>query len=88
MNKYSVYVLLKNKKPIYVGCSQDVPRRIHQHKKLKDFDDYRIVKSYDTAKDAFSAENAILRYSTMFFEHSLKNEKDVSIIHKNIYKNG
>lgn len=88
MNKYSVYVLLKNKQPIYVGCTQDVKRRISQHKRTKDFDCHRVVKTYDTANEAFSAENAILRYSTMFFENNLKNAKDVNIIHENLYKNG
>lgn len=86
MNKYSVYVLIKDFKPIYVGCTMDVKRRIKQHQKTRDFDKYRVVKSYKTKEEAFNAENAILRFSTMFYPNNLKNAKDVNILHQNLYK--
>lgn len=88
MDNYSVYVLIKKGNPIYLGCTKDVKRRITQHRKNKEFDTYRVIKSYNNSKDAFQCENAILRFSTMFYPNNLKNAKDKNILYSNIYKNG
>lgn len=85
MNKFSVYVLLSNSKPIYVGTTQDVQRRLKEHSKKIDYDFHVIVKSYESKKDAFNAENAILRYESLFNCNNLKNVKDKSLSGKSIY---
>ena len=85
MNKYSVYVLIKEGSPIYVGCTMDIKRRVSQHRVVKSFDTYKIVKSYDNKQDADNAENAILRYEALFGLSDLKNKKDQSLSHTSNY---
>lgn len=85
MKNYSVYVLIKDSKPVYVGCTMDVKRRIKQHKSTKDFDSYKVVKNYNNSKDAFQCENAILRFSTIFYPNNLKNCEDKNILNRTLY---
>lgn len=87
MNVFSVYVLIKKGNPIYIGCTQDVKRRISQHKKNHSFDKYVVIKNYQNKRDAFNAENSILRFCSLFLEIDLKNSLDVSLTHKKLYIN-
>ncbi len=79
MAKYSVYALLKDKKPIYIGCTKNLKERIAAHKKNKKFDTCKVIKTYTNKEQAFSAENAILRYETLFGLSDLINKKDESL---------
>ncbi len=73
--KYCLYVLIKNKKPIYVGVTVNCEKRKRQHKlKGKDFDRLVIIKFYDTKKDALIAENSLIRFNGMF-NLGLENSK-------------
>ena len=65
-NPHSVYILIKDKKAVYVGCSKDVRTRVRAHRKSKDFDSHTILKRYKTKKEALTAENAIIRFLTLF----------------------
>ena len=82
MNKsisFSVYVLVKNKKPIYVGCSNNIKNRLSKHKLDKDFDEYIIVKTYSTKKEALIAENSIIRFISLFGDNDWVNAKDIQL---------
>ena len=63
---YKVYVLIKNDNPIYVGVTTNIKQRIENHKRIKDFDSYIIIKKYDDKKEALAAECGIIRYLSLF----------------------
>ena len=77
---YSVYILVKNKKPIYVGCSGNVKNRISKHKSSKEFDEYIILKKYKLKKDALLAENGIIRFISMFGGSEWINDKNIHLL--------
>lgn len=86
-NPHSVYVLIKDKKAVYVGCSKNVSTRVRTHRKSKDFDSHVVLKIYKTKKEALTAENAIIRFLTLFGEGDWYNaeyillsyERDIKI---------
>ena len=62
-----LYVLIKDKKPIYVGVTNDIKRRKQQHKQSgKAFDKMVVMKKYKQKKDAYIAENILIRYNGKF----------------------
>lgn len=79
--KFSVYLLIKDKKPIYVGCSVDIEKRIIKHKLTKDFDNYYILKQYDNKKEAYCAENAIIRFISVFGGNEWLNGKHITLVY-------
>jgi hypothetical protein len=86
-NQYSVYVLVNNQTPIYVGCTSDIEVRISSHRRTnKDFTDYVIVKTYDTKKDALIAENSIIRYLSIFINDDNVNGKFSDLSYLTMYK--
>lgn len=64
--QFTLYILIKNDKPIYVGCTSNLGRRIKTHRSSKDFDDYIVLKEYDNKYDALTAENSLIRFISMF----------------------
>jgi predicted GIY-YIG superfamily endonuclease len=70
---HCVYTLLQNEKPIYVGCTSDIRRRIAAHRRSRSFDGYIVVKSYDSREEALSAENAIIRFISILNDPSIEN---------------
>lgn len=70
---YLLYVLIKNDNPIYVGVTRNIKQRLKQHKKIKNFDSYLIIKKYEKKEDALLSENAIIRYLSLF-----KNENNLN----------
>jgi len=83
---HSVYVLIKDKKCVYVGCSKDVARRKRQHKKDKDFDSLFILKKYNTKKEALFAENVLIDFVTLFGnEKGYNKEKILLSYHRDFY---
>ena len=75
--KYHLYVLLKDNNPIYIGVSTNVKNRISSHKKDKDFSEVYIIKSYSNKKEAYAAENSIIRFNGLF-DIGLINAKHVT----------
>lgn len=63
---YIVYVLMLNGKPIYVGCCMNVVVRERAHRRLKMFDYLLPLKTYDNKYNALIAENAIIRFISLF----------------------
>lgn len=83
---YSVYILIKNKKPVYVGCSSNVKNRISKHKSTKDFDEYIILKEYTNKKEALSAENGLIRFVSIFGGSEWLNEKNIHLLIEGNFK--
>lgn len=82
---YSLYALIKDKKPIYVGVTVDVSKRKRQHYlKGKEFDRVVVIKSYSTRKEALIAENSIIRFNGMF-NIGLENSKFFNDEYFNIF---
>lgn len=73
--KYKLYVLTLKKHPIYVGVSCNVEKRIKNHKPIRQFDGYVIVKEYNDKKEALSAECGIIRYLSIFENQNNTNAK-------------
>ena len=67
---YHVYVLIKDSKPVYVGCSVNVKNRISCHKKTKDFSHYIIIESFNNKKEAFAAERMLIKYNSIFHNNT------------------
>tara|TARA_R110002020_G_scaffold115776_2_gene265907 strand:- start:39 stop:374 length:336 start_codon:yes stop_codon:yes gene_type:complete len=63
---YYVYVLLKNKKPTYIGLTTCVKHRISTHKKTKDFDSYFILERTNDKKIAMAVELNLIRYNKAY----------------------
>lgn len=69
MKRYIVYCLVKNGRPYYVGVTtkRRLRLRLKEHKAAKkDFDTHLILKDYKTKKEAFLAENAIIKLHSVF----------------------
>ncbi len=62
---YSVYCLIKDGNPFYVGMTSNIKVREKSHKIDKDFDYLFVIKNYQTKKDALIAENSILRFLSL-----------------------
>jgi len=83
--KYCLYVLMLDKKPVYVGISKNPFRRSLQHKiDGKNFDRYHIIKSYDNKKEALAAENSLIRFNGLF-DIGLTNAKHTQDVEKRIF---
>lgn len=78
MKKYSVYVLIKDGLPVYVGCSTNVFLRAKSHKKTKVFDSYYIIESFKNKKEALAAERCIIHFYALFRQHDWYNGENVS----------
>jgi len=78
--KYCVYVLIKDKNPIYVGCSGNLKTRLSNHKKLKDFDSHIVIKRYDNKKSALIAENSIIRFISIFGDGIWLNSLNIHLV--------
>jgi predicted GIY-YIG superfamily endonuclease len=63
--KYSVYVLIKDKCPIYVGVTTNIKNRIARHRIDKLFDGYLIIEEYHKKEDAFTAERSIIKFMSI-----------------------
>jgi predicted GIY-YIG superfamily endonuclease len=63
--KYLVYVLIKDKCPIYVGLTTNIKSRILRHRKDKLFDGYLIIEEFDKKEEAFTAERAIIKFMSI-----------------------
>ena len=74
--KYIVYLLLKNGKPVYVGCTCNLNNRLSKHKQNKDFDSHYKLKTYNTKKEALCAENSLIRFISVFGGDQWLNSKD------------
>ena len=86
MKKYCVYLLIKDKKPVYIGCSVNLKNRLKSHRLSKDFDSYIVLKQYNDKKEALSAENALIRFISIFGGEEWLNSKDFQLVLMGNYK--
>jgi hypothetical protein len=86
-NNYCVYVLIKDKKPIYVGSSSNIENRIKSHKVLKDFDEFFIIKKYETKEESLTAENVLIRFISLFGGKEWLNSKDKNLLYRGFFNN-
>jgi hypothetical protein len=86
MKKYYVYLLIKDKKPVYIGCSVNLKNRLKSHRLSKDFDSYILLKQYNDKKEALSAENALIRFISIFGGDEWLNSKDFQLVLMGNYK--
>ena len=78
---YSVCVLIRDEKAVYVGCTDNVSRRIKQHKSSKRFDKHIVMKTYDSKEKALNAENAIISFLTLFGDGNWYNSENILLSH-------
>jgi len=80
--EYLVYALIKNHKPIYVGCSSNLKRRAMDHGYNFDFDRVIILKRGMAKQKALNKEREFTILLSEFFDlaNILGNDKK---IHKN-----
>lgn len=71
--KYSVYLLLKDENPVYIGMSSNMKNRLCYHKKTKDFNYYVIIEKFKNKKEALAAERAIIKYISIFTPETIQN---------------
>lgn len=79
----SVYLLLKEEAVVYVGCSQNINRRIRKHLKDKDFDSFVEVDRFKTRSEALRNERILIKLFSKLIGSTILN------IHQNdqIYNN-
>jgi predicted GIY-YIG superfamily endonuclease len=63
---YYVYILLKDKKPTYIGQTIDLKKRMYTHKNDKDFDSYLILERTNSKEIALGIELNLIRYNKAF----------------------
>ncbi len=83
---YYVYILLKDKNPIYIGSTKNVLIRIKQHRKTKDFDKHYVLSHYTNKKDALIAENSLIRYISVFGDSKWLNGKNIQLVYDGFHK--
>lgn len=67
MRKYKVYALIRDKKPVYVGMTTSLPKRVEQHRKSgKIFEEVYIIESINDKKQALAAERTLIKFISAF----------------------
>jgi len=77
---WEVYVLYSGKKPVYVGCSENLEKRISQHKKDKIFDSYRVFYMSGSKQAALRCERFITDFVIDNYDHLIYNKQKRSFI--------
>lgn len=72
-SKHFVYALIKEGKPIYVGCCLNVKTREQAHRRGKTFDYLFVIKEYHNKEIALNAENAIIRFLSILQDKNILN---------------
>lgn len=91
---HTVYVLMLNGNPIYIGCCMNIVTRESAHRKLKKFDYLLPLKVFSNKYDALIAESAIIRFISLFEKgqflnglyHDIINKKTSQELYFNIKK--
>lgn len=73
--KYYLYVLYeeKSKRPIYIGLSCNLKKRINQHRKTKVFDAVALIESFDKKDEGLIAERALIKFFSLFKNENIVN---------------
>ena len=65
---YTVYALILNKEPVYIGMTSNIKLRINQHRKSdKTFDSFYIIESrISDKKQALAVERTLIKFISAF----------------------
>lgn len=73
---YRVYALISDNKPVYVGMTTNVAKRIEQHRKTgKVFTSFYIIASIKDKKEALQVERCLIKFISAF-GHEVYNAQD------------
>lgn len=84
---YYVYALIKDRKPIYVGCTCDVLKRVSQHKIKKEFSGYVIIEVFKSKAEALISERGIIKFISLQNNNENLNAKYDRFTDVTMYKN-
>ena len=87
---YYVYILVKDKKPIYIGVTKNIPNRISKHKSNKDFDGYLIFHESESKIECLLIERSIIKFNSFYISKEdilCDNKKYVNYLYKTTYLN-
>lgn len=75
MKKFHVYILYdtNTQKPIYIGHSGYIKRRVNNHRRYKFFDGVIILESFQTRDEALQVERNLIKFVSMFNIDSVVN---------------
>ena len=76
---YYIYILTKEKKPVYVGITLNYSQRIrtHRYNKKIDFDSYIVLDSYKDKKTALAVERSIYKGIFTFMNDTCMNKVNI-----------
>jgi len=79
--EHTVYALMFNGSPVYVGCCMNIKERELSHKRTKKFDYLIVIKTFSTKNEALICENGIIRFLSLFEGNQFLNSvfKDIVI---------
>ena len=83
--EHIVYALIKNKKPVYVGCTAKIDIRIKCHKRNKDFDSFVIIEKFDNKRDAYICERGIVKFVSLQNDDYNINSKYINFKYLSLY---
>jgi len=75
---YDVYILIKDGKIIYVGCTSNLSKRVLSHRKDKDFDSVSRLYFSDVKRDALRVERLFTMFVGQFCNPELLNFKSTT----------
>lgn len=79
---YKVYVLIKDKQPVYIGCTSNLENRLKAHSRIKVFDSYIVIKTFDNKEDALICENGIIRFVSAFKGEKICNGLYMDLVYR------
>lgn len=73
----SIYALMKDGAIVYVGCSDNVRRRIRQHlnDQEKDFDSFAVIQRFKSRSKALVFEKILIKTVAMLSDSELINKQ-------------
>jgi len=75
MDLFYVYVLVKNKVPVYAGLTQNITKRMQSHKKSgKQFDSYEILYQSGYKERALLVERSYIDFIRTFYLESYNKQ--------------
>jgi hypothetical protein len=70
-----VYVLIKDTKPVYVGCAVVVSKRLKEHKGAgKIFDSHYVIYRSNKKSESLLVERTLIKFLTLFYDGCLNKQ--------------
>jgi predicted GIY-YIG superfamily endonuclease len=73
--KHYLYVLYNKDKgtPVYIGVTQSLKQRVLRHEQSKDFDGVIILETFNSKKEALTAERSLIKFLSIWKIESVVN---------------